>query len=421
MQGTTAPKIAVIGSGPSGCYFAQSVLRGAPEAEITIFDRLASPFGLIRYGVAADHQHTKAITRQFERLFQQPGVRFAGNVEIGHDLSLDELRRAFDVVVLATGLTADRSLQITGEDLQGVYGSGTITRLLNSHPTEVSEIPQFGNDVVIVGGGNVAIDLLRFLIKDQSGYDASDIRDEALETYLASPAQRITVLHRSGPEAAKSDPQMLKELAALPIGRYQSPELTGAEAHEGNRIAAARLAAFAELTDPNRQSAGGAEVTLRFHVKPTEFVGSDTIEAVMIQSPTGTETIAATTVLTAIGFEQATSEISDLTAEPAATGRIEPGLYRTGWARRGPTGAIPENRSCAKQVADELLEDLAAGTLPSGAPGFDALPADLRERSVSYEQWLVLDEHEREHAGAGRVRRKLPDHEAMVAIAKQAR
>ncbi|MFC7764951.1 FAD-dependent oxidoreductase [Leucobacter soli] len=183
----------------------------------------SSPYGLIRYGVAADHQSTKTITRQFDRLFADPAVRFAGDIEVGRDLGLDELCAAFDVVVLATGLSDDARIGIPGEDLPGIYGSGTITRVLNSHPGERPFLPALGDDVVIIGGGNVAIDLLRFLVKDRSGYIDSDIADHALDAYLSAPAERVTLLNRSAPAAAKSDPQMLKELAALPARGTRPP------------------------------------------------------------------------------------------------------------------------------------------------------------------------------------------------------
>jgi ferredoxin--NADP+ reductase len=420
MPSTKIFRLAVIGSGPAGCYLAQSVLRAAPDAEITIFDRLASPFGLVRYGVAADHQHTKAITRQFERLFTDPRVRFAGNIDIGRDLALDEIREAYDAVVLATGLSADRMLGIAGDTLAEVHGAGVITRVLNSHPGERPQLPELGSDVVIVGGGNVAIDLLRFLVKDRDGYAASDISDDALDQYLANPAQRVTVLHRSGPAQAKSDAQMLKELAALPRGRYESPELEHAEpAADTDRVGTARLAAFNELTNPNRPLTTDPLVTLRFGVTPVRFVGTDHLEAVEISSSHGTELIPATSVLTAIGFEHDGSEVAALTAEAADTGRLEPGLYRTGWAKRGPTGAIPENRACAKQVADELLADLNSQAFTLGASGFTSLSAEVQQQSVSYEQWIKIDEHERSLAPEDRVRRKLTDHQAMVHIATE--
>ena len=419
MPHTSPFRLAVIGSGPAGCYLAQAMLRGAPECEIVVFDRLPCPYGLVRYGVAADHQHTKAITRQFDRLFADPRVRFAGDVELGRDLDLAALREAFDAVVLATGLSGDRPLDLPGSGLAGVHGAGTITRVLNSHPGERPVLPELGSDVVIVGGGNVAVDLLRFLVKDRAGYAESDVADHALDTYLERPAERITLINRSSAADAKSDPQMLKELAGLERARYSSPELAGETAREGDRVSAARLAALAELTSPERPAHPGPEVVLRFGATPLRLVGDGRVEAVEITAGGDVELIPATAVLTAIGFRHRDEGLAELTAEGSETGRIETGLYRTGWAKRGPRGAMPENRACAKQVADEILEDLAAGAIaPGGAAGYDSLPANVRERAISFEQWLTLDRHERELAPGDRIRRKLADHRAMAAIAR---
>ncbi len=421
MPSTPSHRVAIIGSGPSGCYFAQALLRGAPEVEITIFDKLASPYGLVRYGVAADHQHTKAITRQFERLFADPRVRFAGNIDVGQDVSLETLQRAYDAVVLATGLSADRPLQVPGNTLPGVYGAGMLTRILNSHPGERPVLPPLGSDVVLVGGGNVAIDLLRFLVKDRDGYDESDVSDDALDQYLSSPAERVTVLHRSDPASAKSDPQMLKELAALPRGHYSSPDLeSAAPASEGDRQGAARLAAFTELVSADRSPTSAPLISLRFGVTPLRILGTDRVEGIEITTSAGVETIPATSVVTAIGFEHDGSDIASLTAEPAPTGRLATGLYRTGWAKRGPQGAIPENRTCAKQVADEFLADLKEGKLSSGSPGFSGLHDSVQAKALSFPEWTNLDQYERELAPTGRVRRKLTDHETMVSIARQA-
>lgn len=238
--------IAIIGAGPSGCYLAQALSRGLPESSITIFDRLASPFGLIRYGVAADHQHTKAITRQFERLFTSGAAHFAGDIEIGRDLTLADLQEHFDAVILASGLTIDRQLDIPGADLPGVHGAGEITRALNSHPESAELQPDFGTDVVIIGAGNVALDILRFLVKDATGYDASDINDTYLSAYLSSPAHRVTLASRSRAADSKGDPQMIKELGALPRARYSSTTATAADP-TADRTAVARSAAFADL------------------------------------------------------------------------------------------------------------------------------------------------------------------------------
>lgn len=443
-QDQSAPRrIAIVGSGPSGCYLAQSLLRGSPGAEVTIFDRLASPYGLIRYGVAADHQHTKAITRQFERLFTAPGVRFAGGVNVhgddhaapqpGVDVALSDIRSHYDAVVLATGLSHDRALDVPGDDLPGVFGAGAITRTLNAHPGERPELPSFGADVVLVGGGNVALDVLRFLVKDRSGYAESDVADHALDRYLAHPAERVNVIIRSSPGEMRADSQMIRELEALPRARYRlasplpledaavaTPAVADTPA---DRAVAARLEALAALTSEHRAAFPGPEVTLHFRTTPREIRGSGSVERVEVMSADAPAagSLPASSVISAIGFARdADGPLARQLDEDSETGRIELGLYRTGWAKRGPRGAIPENRTCAKNVADEILADLDAGLIsPDPArQGFAGLGSQLQHESVSYAQWIRLDEHERENAPAGRTRRKLPDRDHMRAIAQ---
>lgn len=420
MTESPAPHIAIVGSGPSGCYLAQALVRSLPAASITIFDRLASPFGLIRYGVAADHQHTKAITRQFERLFQAPNVRFAGNVELGRDVSLADLRQQFDAVVLATGLSGDRELALPGANLTGVFGAGSVTRALNAHPDEAVTLPDFGTDVVLIGAGNVSLDLLRFLVKDRSQYDASDISDTALDHYLADPAERVTVASRSAAVSSKGDPQMLRELASLPRGTYSTPDdLVPDAGSELDRTASQRLAAFAELVSPERPSAPGPAVTLRFGVIPLRILGTDRVEAVEFAAGDDIVVVPASAVITAVGFA-ASGPLAELLAAHSDVGAIEPGLYRTGWAKRGPRGGIPENRACAKSVAEEIVTDLTSGVLPvsEATLGFAGLPTSVQSVAIDYAHWLNLEQHERDLAPETRVRRKITDHNQMVAIAR---
>lgn len=424
MSAPTPPHVAIVGSGPSGCYLAQTLLRALPGTQVTIVDRLPSPYGLVRYGVAADHQHTKAITRQFERLFDSPDVRFAGNLTVGHDLTLDELRAAFDVVVLATGLAADRELDIPGGALPGVHGAGAITRILNSHPDDPTELPELGSDVVVIGAGNVALDILRFLVKDETGYAASDVADSALASYLANPAQRVTVVSRSSAAAAKGDPQMLKELATLERARYRTPDPLRDPSAELDRTQQARVAAYEELVSAARPAHAGPEVELRFGLTPARIIGDERVEAVEFTGPDGPVVVPATAVITAIGFTaREAGSLAEFVATPSPSGAVAPGLYRTGWAKRGPSGAIPENRACAKSVADEIVADITSGALPVSPDtlGFNGLPAEVRDRAIGYQQWQVLDLHEREHAAPGRVRQKVADHDRMVAIARGAR
>ena len=433
MQSQEALQLAIIGSGPAGCYLAQTLARELPSAAITVFDALPTPFGLVRYGVAADHQHTKAISQQFARVFADPRVRFAGNVCIGDaagDLALETLSSAFDAVVLATGLAADRTLSLPGADLPGVYGAGSIIGTLNSLPGAQPMLPELGSDVVIIGGGNVAIDLLRFLVKDPGDYGGSDIADAALDGYAAHPATNVTVLIRSSPARSKGDPQMIKELADLRGGSFSSPDIdltlsgTDETTHADDRAAVARVAAFRQLVSTARATSGLPHVSLRFGATPVRVLGDTHVTGVEFTANGGAERVAAQSVLTAIGFTASDGLLArTLTAHAAprssGTGRIAPRLYRAGWAQTGPVGAIPSNRASAKAVAAEILADIASGALaPSGAPGFAGLPAAIQDRAVSFGQWHTIDAHERATARPDRVRQKLTETDHMIAIAR---
>ncbi|GAB3123296.1 FAD-dependent oxidoreductase [Glaciibacter psychrotolerans] len=443
MTSPSTPRIAIVGSGPSGCYLAQSLRRHWPDAEIVILDRLASPFGLIRYGVAADHQSTKAITRQFERLFERDGVRFAGNVELGSDVTLTDLRACFDLVALATGLAEDRALDIPGEHLPGVTSAGPFTRTLNAHPFAPVELPDLGERAVIIGGGNVAVDVLRFLAKRPEDFVGSDIADEPLAAYAAHPNSRITVLSRSGIAAAKSDALMLRELGKLAHVRFSCPDPLDVPA-DADRSAHARSAAVRELIDPTRPTSAELEVEFRFGWVPERIEGTDHVSAVALRAADGrTELIDADAVIRAAGF-QLGSGLAGVLGDGAGSadsigdadigdadigidlthrtdlGFLAAGLYRTGWVKRGPVGTIPENRTDAKAVADEIATDAAAGMLviDPARLGFEGLPLSCRNASISYSHWTELNRAECAAAGADRVRRKTPNHDAMLRLAR---
>ncbi|MBP1326336.1 ferredoxin--NADP+ reductase [Leucobacter exalbidus] len=435
MSTENSVKIAVVGAGAAGCYLAQALQRSLSAAEIVIFDRYASPFGLIRYGVAADHQHTKAITRQFERMFRSPDIRFAGGVHIGEgaeaQLSVNDLAAQFDAVVLATGRYEDRPLGVLGEELQGVFGAGAITRRLNSAPNATQALDELGDEIVIVGAGNVAMDVLRFLAKPASLYAGSDIDDEALEEYARGPAKRVTVLSRSSAAKSAFDPQMLKEIIDL-----DSVHLTayGVESPDGDIDA--RGSARLELVGSGNGSSGGShdvQVDLHFGAEPVELLGDARVTGVALVRQSERVIIDATSVITAIGFELgdtrlvsaawSSEESTDASVfEPSDSGKVAPGVYRTGWLKRGATGGVPENRACAKSVAAEIEADLQSGELAprSDKAGWVGLPADVRELAVSYSDWLRLDEHERAGAGAERVRRKVKTAQDMIRVARGA-
>jgi len=417
-----APSVAIVGSGPSACYLAQAVRKHWAQAQIVLIERLPVPFGLVRYGVAPDHQGTKAVCRQFERLFERERVDFLGNLEVGRDLPLERLREAFDLVVLATGLYGDRRLGIPGETLEGVYGAGQVTRLFNGHPDERTFAPRFGRRVAIIGNGNVAIDVLRLLSKSAEDFAGSDIADEALQNLLAEGVERIDIIGRSPAAQARFDPVMLRELGKLAGVRIRIEDLPPvshqcADAGEQARLDVLRTLATTE------QAASGRELVFHFGWTPQAIEGSDRVETVTLRHADGSVMrLEVDSLVSAIGFQEAADAVlrlDDLRGAGTALdkGRLDTGLYCTGWLRRGPRGTIPENRQDARLVAETLIADQQA-TPRNGRPGLVALPDELLAHAVSYADWRRIEHVETQAAAPGRVRRKITDRAGMLAIAR---
>ena len=354
------PSIAIIGSGPSGCYMAQFLRKRFAESAITIFDRLPMPYGLVRFGVAPDHAGTKAVTQQFDRLFERDGVIFQGNTEIGKDVSLQEIRDAFDIVVLATGLSADRSIEIAGANLNGVYGSGRITRLINGHPEEVIDGIELGNSVVIVGQGNVAIDLIRLSLTSADELVNVGVDKDVANLISSGNLKRVHVVGRSEIENAKFDIAMIKELSKLPNVSFHSDAGYGDQLDDDTQK---RVDAINSLVE-NSPSNATRQVNFHFGWSPVEILGEHRVSNIVFKSNTnGTPlNIETDAVFTAIGFTE--SEMSSIkrdshltSATNLETGFLDDGLYCVGWLRRGPRGTIPANRADAKMVAETIIQD----------------------------------------------------------------
>lgn len=420
-------KIAIVGSGPAGCYTAQALRKALPQAEMTIFERLPVPFGLVRYGVAADHQGTKAVRQQFERLFSREGISFAGNIEVGRDLSLAELQSAFDVVVLATGLSGDRRLNIPGSELDGVYGAGHVTRLFNDHPDDQSEAVTIGPRAVVVGNGNVAIDVIRLLIKPGEAFEGSDLSDDTRARIIPRPIERIDVFGRSPAPLAKFDAAMIAELADLPNIHYIVPAgVDGLPTAENSRVAA-----LSNLrSEPSGRDAGfktRKETVVQFHFGwvPERIDGDGRVHSVTALPTGGGEgklVVSADSVITAIGFEEhplRDFRRSTLEAPGADVelGRLADGLYCAGWFKLGPRGTIPENRAAARKVAQTIVDDLTNGRLAICKPGRAALPPKALDQLVDYDGWRKIDDAEAAAAPPGRIRRKLRNVTDMLAVA----
>ena len=405
-----APRIAIVGSGPSGCFTVQALRRVFPAAPIEVIDQLPVPYGLVRYGVAADHQGTKTVSRQFDRLFTDEGVTYRGNTHLGEDLTLAQLREAYDVVVLATGMHGDAALDIPGAQLS--RGAGAITRALNGHPDE-GDVSALGENVVIVGHGNVAVDIARLLARDSAGLHGSDIDDEQHGS-LTGGVRTIHLVGRSAPANAKFDPVMVRELAGLP-GVQHVVHGAGELPDDGRdaRIDAV-LALQAGSSDAETPR---IRIEWWFGLSPVRFEGAeiaggeDRVARAVFVNAEGEETVlAADDVITAVGFTE--NADSPVRAAVHTDGSVEPGLYVAGWLRRGPRGTIPDQRADARGLAQTIADDVRAGAVEVSREGLAA-----HDDAIDFDGWRRIDLRERLGAAPGRERVKLRTRAAMLEAA----
>ncbi|TAM98976.1 MAG: oxidoreductase [Rhizobiaceae bacterium] len=404
--------VAIIGTGPAGCYLAQALLKAEPELAVDLIDRLPVPYGLVRYGVAPDHQGTKAVTRQFERLFERQGARFFGNVTVDAPL-LAVLREAYDAVVLAAGLSSDRRLGIPGEDLDGVIRAGELTRALYDHP-DAARLPKLGRRVVLMGNGNVAIDLLRLLAKTPEELAGSDLGPEASEWLARSPVEEITIVGRSPAAAARFDAVMVKELAKLSGVTVNVVDPGTSDEPEGMK----KIDALASLA---ATQGGPKRIAFRFSLTPVAVEGErGHVAAVRFRDGAGAERIVpCDTFLTAIGFEAGADALrrDRLLGEafdPEA-GILAQGLYAAGWFRRGPRGTIPENRTDAQGLAARILADF--GNMPQAGSKAGRAVFAGRPAIVTYAGWQCIDAAECAAAQPNRCRRKIASRAEMLQLA----
>jgi len=389
-------RVAIVGAGPSGFYAADGLLRGRPDLRIDVIDRLPTPYGLVRAGVAPDHQGTKAVVRQFDRLLAQPDLRFAGNVEVGRDISWEDLREHYDAVIVATGMVIDRRLGIPGEELPHVWGSWRFVAWLNGHPDfrkgpDLSQV----KSVAVVGNGNVALDVARLLAKTPDEMAKSDIAPEAGAAIAAAPLTDIHVIGRRGAEHASFTNNELAEMGRLARAiAVADPSVLEAMAPESDptpeKLRKTKnietLKGFAGHKPGDKPLA----VHFRFHAAP-EAIRAGEVEL-------STASIAADLVVTCIGY----------TGEAFPQGE---GVFAVGWARRGPSGTIPTNRADSHAVAQQVLAFLKDRDPKSGP---DVLPV-----AVDSAGWHRIDKAE-VAAGAqqGRPRVKLTDWQALLDVAQ---
>lgn len=428
--------IAVIGSGPAGYYTAEAAQkRWGENVRIDIFDRLPVPFGLIRSGVAPDHQSIKGVAKRYEAVALTDNVRFVGKVSIGSDVSVAELQGLYDAVVLATGAPFDRPPGIAGADLGNVFGSAAFVGWYNGHPQFAELDPDLsGRHAVVIGNGNVALDLARILAKTPQEFAGSDIVAHALEALAASRLESVTILGRRGPHQIAMTPKELGELAHLHRASPRvAPSDLPAEIEDmmlepGMRKSIQHLRAFAAVPESLRADKP-FDLNFDFFAAPRALIGSGRVEAVEIERTrvengraVGTGEIyriPADLVIAAIGYQ--TSPIAGVPFEEAAgrfandEGRILPGLYCVGWARRGPSGTIGTNRPDGFAIVERIAEDLPdSGSGKAGRAGFEALAATRGLDYVTFRDWQKIDEAEIARAREGAPREKFVAVDDMV-------
>ena len=424
--------VAVIGSGPAGYYTAEACQKTFGDAvRVDIVDRLPVPYGLIRSGVAPDHQSIKGVSRRYEATALTDNVRFVGNVAIGRDVSIPELLDLYDAVVLATGAPHDRPLGVPGDDLPGVVGSAAFVGWYNGHPDFAGLAPVLtGPGAVIVGAGNVALDVARILAKTADEFTGSDIVGHARDALGGHGITHITILARRGPHQIAMTPKELGELAhlaradALVDPADLPPADADAALDPGLRKSVGHLRSFATTV-------AGKPIRLAFDffAVPVAIEGDGRVERVVVErtalaadgSAAGTgETYAipAGLVVSCIGYR--TPPIEGVPYDEKLgrfandEGRIAPGLYAVGWARRGPTGTIGTNRPDGFLIAEHIAADLAGDSGKPGRPGLDALLAARGVEPVTFRDWQKIDAAEIANAREGSPREKFTSIESLL-------
>jgi ferredoxin/flavodoxin---NADP+ reductase len=445
--GRAGLRVAVVGSGPAGLYTAEALIKQAaalPEPvsiHVDVIDRLPTPYGLVRYGVAPDHKSIKSIAEYLRKVLEHGDVSFIGGVHLGDDVTRDDLLGVYDAVVYATGAMRDRHLGIPGEDLPGSYAATDFVNWYCGHPDMDPEAFTLdAESVAVIGVGNVAVDVARILVRDPAELRGTDVPQPVLEALMASKVREVHMIGRRGPAQAKFTTKELRELG----------ELSGVDvvvqAGEADLDAFDPTGGSASLAESDRHVRGnykvisdwaarapagsGRRLTLRFWLRPVEIVGQDRVSGLVLERTrlddagtfTGTgvrETLPVGMVMRSVGYQSVPLAGVPFDEKayvvPNLEGRVIgpdgtplPGEYVAGWLKRGPTGVIGTNKSDAAQTVRALLEDLAdgpgpgdaalprAGLLryPEGAGSESPLAALLAERgvrAVAYSDWLRVE------------------------------
>ncbi len=427
-------RVAVVGAGPAGAFAADRLVRRVGDVEIDFLERLPTPWGLLRSGVAPDHQEIKRLDETFDRETLGRGCRFFGNVEVGVDISHPELMKHYDAVIYATGAQTDKSLGIPGEDLPGSWPATEFVAWYNGHPDyRALEFDLSHERAVVIGNGNVAADVVRVLTRSTAELERTDIADHALDALRDSRVREVVVLGRRGPAQAAFTSSELRELGHIDgVDMRVDPEdaeldplsqewLDG----EGTFTARKNVEFLREFAARPARDDAARRIVLRFLCSPVEIRGAEKVEAIdvrrneIVRSDDGTlrprpvdedvETIECGLVLRSVGYRAV--PLPDVPFDersyvlPNDRGRVRdtdgdpvPGVYAVGWIKRGPTGILGTNKRDAEETVDRLAEDLASGALkPRRLPAreeIDALIGGRKPDVVTADGWHAIDARE---------------------------
>jgi len=419
---------AVVGSGPGGFYTAEALNKSyGDQARVDIIDRYPVPYGLVRFGVAPDHQSLKAVSKRYDKVLDSAGVDFIGNVTVGCDVSISEMLELYDAVVLAIGAPHDRKIGIPGEDMPGVIGSAAFVGWYNGHPEFADLNPDLsGSYATVIGNGNVALDCARVLSKARGEFDGSDIVGHALDALERSSIRTVTILGRRGPLQISMTPKELGEFGHLQIASpvvdlADFPPVEADDALEpGQRKSVSILREFA-ANGPDQSKE--RRIVFDFFARPVRIEGRNRAETIVVERTrlddsgraAGTGEmyeVPASIVISCIGYS--TPPLDGVAYDDRGgkflneNGKIADRLYCVGWARRGPTGTIGTNRPDGYEVAEQIEAELPAGSSSdrAGAQGLKSLLASRGVMPTDYDDWRRIEESETANARPGAPREK---------------
>ncbi|WP_285136500.1 FAD-dependent oxidoreductase [Microbacterium sp. lyk4-40-TSB-66] len=446
----TSLRVAIVGAGPAGIYAGNILTRAVTDAggtvAIDLFDSLPAPYGLIRYGVAPDHPRIKGIVDSLHEMLDTGVTRFIGNVEVGSDIALDELQARYDAVILATGALRDAPLDIPGIDLPGSYGAADFVAWYDGHPDVPRDWPLDQREVAVIGNGNVALDVARVLAKHAVDLRSTEIADNVLHGLEASAVTDVHVFGRRGPADIKFTPIELRELGEVPDVDIvvHDEDFADADPAQASNNQLKVMLRVLNSWRTREQTGTSRRLHLHFYHAPLAVLGEERVEGLRFErtEPVGDGTVRGTGEIREIAVQQVYRAVGYFSSPvpgapfdavrgvvPNVEGRVVegadvvPGLYATGWIKRGPVGLIGHTKSDAMETVAHLVSDIEAGALTAPSADGDVLDA-LAERGVEFttwEGWRALDAHERALGAAHehtRERVKVVPRDEQVAVSR---